>query len=70
MDCSLYSLQLEALQKFVSDHDKELLRYNTSQKKERDLKHRRCLPGERQALPGEPVRNFRRASARRHYSGT
>ena len=53
MDCSLYSLQLEALQKFVSDHDAELLRYNTSQKKERDLKHRRCLSGERQALPGE-----------------
>ena len=32
MDCSLYSLQIEILHKFVSEHDAELLRYNTSLK--------------------------------------
>ena len=30
LDCSLYSLQLEALHKFVSDHDSNLLKYNAN----------------------------------------
>jgi arylsulfatase A-like enzyme len=30
LDCSLYPLQLEALHKFVSDHDSNLLKYNAS----------------------------------------
>jgi arylsulfatase A-like enzyme len=30
LDCSLYSLQLEALHKFVSDHDSNLLKYNVN----------------------------------------
>jgi len=30
LDCSLYPLQVEALHKFVSDHDSNLLRYNAT----------------------------------------
>ena len=30
LDCSLYSLQLEALHKFVSDHDSNLIKYNAN----------------------------------------
>jgi hypothetical protein len=30
LDCSSYSLQLEALHKFASDHDSNLLKYNAT----------------------------------------
>ena len=35
LDCSLYSLQLEALHKFVSDHDSNLLKYNANLREKR-----------------------------------
>jgi arylsulfatase A-like enzyme len=54
MDCSLYSLRLEALQKFVSDHDGELLRYNASLKERMEPQAPQVPAGERQAPPGEP----------------
>jgi hypothetical protein len=41
LDCSLYSLQLETLHKFVSDHDSSLLKYNAS------LREKRGFPGNR-----------------------
>jgi hypothetical protein len=42
LDCSLYPLQLEALYKFVGDHDAWLLNYNASLR-------------EKKGLPGTPV---------------
>ena len=39
LDCSLYPLQVEALHKFVADHNASLLKYNVS------LREKRGLPG-------------------------
>jgi arylsulfatase A-like enzyme len=41
LDCSLYPLRVEALHKFVSDHDSNLLKYNAS------LREKKGLPGSR-----------------------
>jgi hypothetical protein len=37
LDCSHYPLQVEALHKFVSDHDEHLLKYNASLKDKRKI---------------------------------
>ena len=37
LDCSLYPLQIEALHKFVSDHDASLLQYNSSLREKRGI---------------------------------
>jgi membrane-anchored protein YejM (alkaline phosphatase superfamily) len=37
LDCSLYPLQLEALHKFASDHDSNLLQYNTRLREKKGL---------------------------------
>ena len=37
LDCSLYPLQLEALQKFASDHDTSLLQYNARLREKKGL---------------------------------
>ncbi len=47
LDCSLYPTQLEALHKFVSDHDSNLLKYNTS------LREKKGLPGTHQPVVKE-----------------
>jgi membrane-anchored protein YejM (alkaline phosphatase superfamily) len=47
LDCSLYPTQLEALHKFVSDHDLNLLKYNTS------LREKKGLPGTHQPVVKE-----------------
>ena len=37
LDCSSYSLQLEALHKFASDHDSNLLKYNATLREKKGL---------------------------------
>ena len=37
LDCSPYSLQLEALHKFVSDHDSKLLKYNAAVREKKEF---------------------------------
>jgi hypothetical protein len=47
LDCYLYSLQVEALHKFVSDHDSDLLKYNAS------LREKEGFPGTQQPVVKE-----------------
>ncbi len=45
LDCSLYPLQLEALQKYVGDHDSNLLKYNASLREKKEVSKSRAVGG-------------------------